>query len=272
MSMRFFLTLLSFATVIYSCRSSKKIQSAITKKDTLITVLVNPGATDSARLVHETIDKIRTNHIDFETFSSKIKVLYRDNKLRNYDFNAFVRIQKDSAIWLSVNAALGIEAFRVLITPDSVKLMDRLAKGIQYRSVEYIREIVQLPVDFYTLQDLIVGNPVYLDSTQVTMYRERESSISLSTMGDFFKHLLSLRKEDYAVLHSKLDDVDPGRSRTADFTYNDYMMINGRLFSTKRIITVAEKTKIDLSLDYKQVEFDKPQTYPFTIPRSYNIE
>lgn len=271
MNSRFFFVLLFFISVFFSCRSSKKIQSAITKKDTLITVLTNPAASDSIKLVHETIDRITANHIDYETFSSKIKVLYRDNKPRNYDFNVFVRMQKDSIIWLSVNAALGIEAFRVLITPDSVKLMDRLAKEIQYRSVEYIREIAQLPVDFYTLQDLIVGNPVYLDSTQVTLYKERENSISLSTMGNFFKHLLSLRKDDYAILHSKLDDVDPGRSRTADFTFNDYLMINGRLFSTKRIITVAEKTKLDLNLDYKQVEFDKQQSYPFTIPRNFSI-
>lgn len=270
--MRFILTIVFFIAVLYSCRSSKKLQSAITKKDTLVTVLINPAATDSARLVHETFEKIRANHIDFETFSSKIKVQYKDNKQRNYDFNAFVRIQKDSIIWLSINAAFGIEAFRVFITPDSVKVMDKLDKNVQYRSVEYIREIVQLPVDFYTLQSLIVGNPVYLDSTQVLMYRERESSVSLSTMGDFFKQLLSIRKDDYAVLHSKLDDVDPGRSRTADFTYNDYITTGGRLFSTSRKITVAEKTRLDVSLEYKQVEFDKPLSYPFNIPRNYSIQ
>ena len=270
--MRFVLSILFFTGVLYGCRSSKKLQSAIAKKDTLITIFVNPEETDSARIVHETFEKVRANHIDFETFSSKIKVQYKDDKQRNYDFNAFVRIQKDSIIWISINAAFGIEAFRVFITPDSVKVMDRLDKNVQYRSVEYIREIVQLPVDFYTLQNLIAGNPVYLDGTQVLMYRERESSVSLSVMGNFFKQLLSVRKGDYAVLHSKLDDVNVGRSRTADFTYNDYIIISGRLFSTSRKITVAEKTKLDVSLEFKQVEFDKPLSYPFNIPRNYSIE
>ncbi|HTN08491.1 DUF4292 domain-containing protein [Agriterribacter sp.] len=270
--MRFILTTLFFIAVLCSCRSSKKLQSAITKKDTVITALNNPAATDSARLVHETFEKIRGNYIQFETFSSKIKVQYKDSKQRNYDFNAFVRIQKDSIIWISINAAFGIEAFRVFITPDSVKVMDKLDKNVQYRSVEYIREIVQLPVDFFTLQNLIVGNPVYLDSTKVLMYKERETSVSLATMGNFFKQLLSLRKDDYAVLHSKLDDVDVGRSRTADFTYNDYITISGRLFSTGRKISVAEKTRLDVSLEYKQVEFDKPLSYPFNIPRNYSIQ
>ena len=270
--MRFIITILFFIAVFCSCRSSKKLQSAITKKDTIVTVVLNPAETDSARLVHETFEKIKANHIDFNTFSSKIKVQYKDNKQRNYDFNAFVRIQKDNIIWISINAAFGIEAFRVFITPDSVKVMDKLDKNVQYRSVEYIREIIQLPVDFFILQDLIVGNPVYLDSTRVLMYKERENSITLSTMDNFFKHLLALRKYDFAILHSKLDDADVVRSRTADFTYNDYVTINGRLFSTSRKITVAEKTRLDVSLEYKQVAFDEPLSYPFNIPRNYSTK
>lgn len=257
------------AILLFSCRSSKKLQSAITKKDTIITLLVNPEETDSARLVHTAFEKIKDNTIDFKTFSSKIKVDYRDSKQRNYDFNAFVRIRKDSVIWISINAALGIEAFRVYITPDSVKVMDRLDKFVQYRSVEYIKEIVQLPVDFYILQNIIVGNPVYLDSTRVMMYKERENSITMSTLGDFFKQLLSIRKEDFVILHSKLDDVDMIRNRTADFTYDNFISIKGKPFSTNRKIAVAEKTRLEVSLDYKQVEFDKELNFPFNIPRNY---
>ncbi len=271
--MRFTISIFSFFVLIsFSCRSSKKLQSAISKKDTLVAVVINPSETDSAKLVHDAFKKIEDNLIDFTTFSSKIKVEYKDNKQRNYDFNAFVRIRKDSIIWISINASLGIEAFRVFITPDSVIIMDKLDKKVQYHSVGYIREIVQLPVDFYTLQNMIIGNPVFLDSTQVIMYKETEDAISMSTMGDFFKHLLALRKDDFAILHSKLDDVDVVRNRTADFTYNDYMIISGRLFSTSRKIAVAEKTRLDVNMEFKQVEFNKALNYPFNIPRNYGTK
>jgi hypothetical protein len=49
---------------------------------------------------------------------------------KNYDVNATMRMYKDSAIWLSANAVLGIEAMRVLITKDSVKLLNKLDKTI----------------------------------------------------------------------------------------------------------------------------------------------
>ncbi len=271
--MRLLISSLSFLIfILFGCRSSKTLQTVITKKDTVVTMLINPTESDSARVVHETFDRINSNYIDFHTFSSKIKVQYKDSRQRNYDFNAFVRIQKDSVIWISINASFGIEAFRVLITPDSVTILDKLDKNVQYRSVKYIRNIIQLPLDFLTLQDLIVGNPVYLDSTRVLLYKEKEQTISLSTMGDFFKQLLALRKEDYAVLHSKLDDVDISRNRTADFTFNDYMAINGRLFSTSRKITIAEKTSLNITLDYKQIDFDTPLSFPFNIPRNYQTK
>src|SRR6185312_3913259 len=195
MSFRFIVCIAFLSSVIYSCRSSKKLQSAMVKKDTIITVLVNPNESDSAKLVHTTFNKLAQNHIDFTTFNSKIKVDYKDSKQRNYDFNAYVRIKKDSVIWISIIAALGIEAFRVYITPDSVKIIDKLDKTVEYKSVSCIKELIKLPVDFSVLQDIIIGNPVFLDSSNVLLYRETENSISLGTADKVFKQLLTLRKE-----------------------------------------------------------------------------
>ncbi len=264
--------ILLLGITMHSCRSSKKLQSAMTKKDTTITLLVNPAESDSAKLVHTAFERIHANHIDFTTFSSKIKVDYKDSKQRNYDFNAFVRIKKDSVIWVSVIAALGIEAFRVAITPDSVKIIDKLDKVVQNQSVHYIRELIKLPIDYYTLQDIIVGNPVFFDSTNVLMYKETEGSVSMSTADSVFKQLLTMRKYDFAILHSKLDDIDAALNRTADFTYNDFGNIEGRLFSSERKIAVAEKTRLEINLNIKQPEFDKPLNFPFNIPKNYKVK
>ncbi|MBS1751771.1 MAG: DUF4292 domain-containing protein [Bacteroidetes bacterium] len=244
----------------------------MSKNDTTITVLVNPAVTDSVKLVNTVLQKIEGNYIRFTTFSSKVKVKYQDNKQRNYDFNAFVRIQSDSVIWVSVIAALGIEAFRVYITPDSVKIIDKLDKTVQYRSVNYIRELIKLPVDFYTVQDIIVGNPVYFDTSNILSYRETENSISLSTSDRFFKQLLTLRKNDFVIMHSKLDDVDLVQNRTADFTYEDYTYAGSRLLSLERKISVSEKTRLEINLNFKQPEFNKPLSFPFNVPRNYKVK
>ena len=59
---------------------------------------------------------------------NKLKHNFEGKDGKKADFNAFVRLRKDSLLWVSINVALGIEAFRLLITPDSVKVLNKLDK------------------------------------------------------------------------------------------------------------------------------------------------
>lgn len=256
-------------SVLSACRSTKKITTVIAKKDSVV-VLVNPADSDSAKHVRATLDSIKGKRIDFATFSSKLKVAYSDDKNRRLDFNAFVRMKKDSVIWVSIIAALNIEAFRVMIMPDSIVVLDKINRTVQRRPFEYLKEITKVPFDFSTLEDLIMGNPVYLDKS-VVAYAEQDERISLSTIGEAFKHYLTVNKTGLNLLFSKLDDVDITRSRTANLAYADYVASGPWMFAGQRNITLSEKTKLDLSLEFKQVEFDKPMTFPFSIPKNYKL-
>ncbi|MBK6633556.1 MAG: DUF4292 domain-containing protein [Chitinophagaceae bacterium] len=87
--------------------------------------------------------------------------------------------------------------------------------------------------------------------------------------GIYFKHLLTLSSANYYLTHSKLDDVDITRSRTADLTYGDYENKSGFNFSTYREISVSEKNKLDIRLNFKQYEFNKELSVSFYIPKNY---
>jgi hypothetical protein len=253
---------------MFACRSTKSIQSAIAKKDTVQIVPVVDNRADSMRFIRQVLDTVKKNNIDFKTFSAKIKVVFQGGDGKKNDFNAFVRMKKDSVLWVSINAAFGIEAFRVLITPDSVKVQNKLDKVIQLRSMSYLQEVARLPLSFNELQNLLVGNPVYLDST-VSSYKKEERTISLISIGTLFKHLLTVSNEDFTLQHSKLDDVDASRARTAYIAYGDYQQKNNVKFSTYRRITVSEKSKLDIEMQFKQFEFNEDLSFPFNIPRNY---
>jgi hypothetical protein len=259
---------LLFAFLAVSCRSTKKIQTAISKKDTTQIVRVDNTKFDSSGFIREVYSNIVKNHINFNTFSGKVKVDYRGGDGKNYDFNAFLRIRKDSIIWVSINAALGIEAFRILITPDSVKVLNKLDKVAQLRSMDYLKEVTQLPFDFYSLQDLLLGNPVYLDSNIVS-FRKDEVSVSLMSMGQVFKHYITVQNDDYLITSSKLDDAEVGRSRTAVLSYSDYEQKDNVHFATKRRISLAEKSRLEVVLEFKQFNFNENLNYPFSIPKNY---
>ncbi len=260
-----------FSTSLFSCRTAKVINKAINTKDTTSSVVIipNQSSSDSIATVSNAMAGLRNHYIDFKTFNAKIKVEYEDNKGKQPDVTAIVRIIKDSAIWMSLSATfLNIEVYRVLITKDSVFLVNKQAKEVQFRSLDYLQEITQIPFDFKTLQDLLVGNPIFLEN-KVVSYKKMENNILISTVGKYFKHLLNLTPNTYLLTHSKLDDVDVNRNRTADITYSDFENKNGIDFPTYREITVSEKNKLDIHLNYKQYEFNKELSVTFNIPKNY---
>jgi|SRR5215203_656600 len=265
---RFFLIALSIV-LFASCRSTKKIQTAISKKDTLAKIAIDGDKADTVRFIKSTLQKIDSNRVAYSTFNGKVNIDYKGGDGKNYNVNANVRMYKDSAIWISANAILGIEAMRVLITNDSVKLLDKLNKTYTARSVDYLQDVTSLPLNLPTLQDLIIGNAVFVDPNVVT-FSSNSNTLTLLSIGQLFKNLLTLDASNASLIHSKLDDINIARNRTADLSYSDYETKKGFLFSTKRRILVTEKTRLDIKLDFKQYELNQGVSFPFSVPKNYD--
>lgn len=259
------------AAIFSSCRSAKKIQAAISPKDTVAAVPAIPTSDpheDSMKLIEEAFGKLLNNKIEFTTFSAKLNVDYQGTDGKKYNVSVFVRMKRDSLIWLSVNGALGIEGMRVLIDKDSVKILNKLEKEYQVRSLAYLQEVAALPLDLHSMQDLLVGNPVFLDSNLLS-YSQEGNLISLLSEGNWFRHRITLHNNDHLVLTSKLDDVDIQRNRTCFLNYADYENRKGVNFSTTRTISITEKSKLDVKLNFKQYDFNETLSFPFSVPKNY---
>lgn len=257
-------------SLLAACRATRPIKSAISKRDTVAASTTGGVKSDSVQMIQTVLHGLDSERIKFQTFTSKVGVDYSGSDGKNYNVNANIRMQKDSAIWISVNALLGIEALRALITRDSVKLIDKLNKTYSAHSIGYLQDVIALPLDLSTMQDLIIGNPVFIDSN-VVGYTQSPGSISLLVIGKLFKNLISISTADNTLQHSKLDDVNAARSRTADLSYSDYEAGKGARFSTKRAISVSEKKKLDIRLDFKQYDFNQPVSFPFSIPKNFEM-
>jgi uncharacterized UPF0146 family protein len=255
--------------IIASCRSTKNIQTAIIKKDTVVVapVIIDHSHEDSIAFIKENYKNLEKNTITFTTFSAKIDVDYADGNDRDYNVTAHMRMYKDSVIWVTITGALGIEGLRAYITKDSVKLYDKQNKIYTVRSMSYLQEVSDMPLDLSSLQDLIIGNPIFLDSN-ITSYNKSGNTISLLNGGQFFKNLLTIGQNGL-IQSSKLDDIDEMRNRTCYLTYDDYENKKGVNFSTRRNISIAEKKKLDIKLNFKQYDFNETLSFPFSIPKNY---
>ena len=263
-----------FLNVIAGCHSTKKLQTAVNKIDT---VLINKNidtnkayaGLDTARIILSALDK---NKIDFKTFSAKAKVQYEDRNGKQPDFNTFIRLQKDSVLWVSISSTfLGIEAFRLYITPDTLIILNKLDKTVEYHPFSYVESIVHIPLDFALLQNILIGNQVYVGDSIVS-YTHTKNYILIGTVGNFFKNLLAVSVANDHLEKIKLDDIDLSKNRTASLLYDSYEKAGDFDFSTYREVNVSEKSKVDITILFKQYEFNKELSFPFTIPRNYKTK
>lgn len=271
--MKYFVIILAAIALMTSCRSSRTIGRAVGKKDTIERVMpvVVPAGVDTQLLIRTTLRQIDSNRINFQTFNAKVGVDYKGTDGKNHGINANIRMYRDSMIWVSANAILGIEAMRVMVTKDSVKLLNKLDKVYSARSISYLQELTSLPLNLYTLQDMIIGNPIFLDSN-IIRYSTAGGVINILSLGEYFKNLVTLNEGDKLIVLSKLDDANPLRSRTAYLSYTGYEDKKGPLFATKRHIVVSEKGRLEIELDFKNYSFNEPVDFPFSIPKNYKRE
>jgi len=261
--------------ILAACTTVKKvtgIQEAINKKDTNQTVMITETPkVDSATIVRGIMSKVRRSKIDFKTFNAKIKIDY-ESANNNDSYTGYLSMVKDSVIYLRVKGSfLGIsaEGLQVKISKDSVILVKKVGeKYVQKRSIDFLQETTEIPFDFYTMQDVLIGNPVFLDSNIVS-YREGNSSLLVFMIGTVFKHLITLSNVDFSILHSKLDDIDIMRNRTCDISLGNYQNMGPYRFAAYRNIVVTEKSKLNIYLDFKEFTLNEPLKYTFEVPKNY---
>ena len=261
---------------LVGCRPRKvvtPIKTAIAKKDTLQTVIIKENPiVDSIAIVKNMMSKVMHHEIDFFTFNAKIKAEY-ESADESQNVTAYLSILKDSVMFIQIKGFLGIIGLQAKITKDSITIVNKVQdKYVQKRAISYLQEVTQIPFTFTTLQNLFIGNPIFVDSNVVSYRNTSDNKLIVLIIGSVFKNLLTIDNESYLITHCKLDDVNINRNRTCDITLTNYMTNNGVSFSTFRSIAVSEKSKLRVNLDFKEYTFNEPLKYIFSIPKNYKIK
>lgn len=213
---------------------------------------------------------IRSNKIDFNTFSGRMKLAFETESKSHNNLTATIRMKKDSIIWVSVSAPIIDEVIRAVITPDSLKLYNRLDKQLILRSMANAEQVLNIPFDFKTLQDILIGNPIYLTDSVYGLVKT-PSVISFSCADARFTSLFNVFADDYSLQQSKVMDADStvANKRSCELTYGDYANVANRKFPTVRRIFIEEKNVTKVALDFTRYDFDVPLSFPFNSPSGY---
>lgn len=267
---KFFLPLVTVLLITsYGCKTREKVR---------ITGELPRLENKSTRTL---IELMKKNEFTFNTMSAKMNVDAEFNG-QNNSFVATIRCRKDSAIWISISPALGIEVARLLVTKDSVKLRNSLKKTYFAGDYNYLEKLLNTDLDYDMVEALLLGN-------SVSFYDEDEKLRSASILGNYILSTIRKRKlkkvlqrnemtKDMAQIiwlepvNYRIDKIsfsDPQTNRSFIALYSDLQKTDSLYLPMKGRFEVHAEKMATISFEYSKVTLNTPQTFPFSIPESY---
>jgi len=215
-------------------------------------------------------NKLEVQEVDFEYFSGKCKISYKDHEL-DIKAKANVRVKKDSAIWISFSA-IGIQGARCMITQDSITIMNLVKKEYYVFYYDSLSKQFNFDVNYDAIQSVAMGNLII----------ERTKDNEVSKDDNFY--LLKQQSGSVAVHNfvnqrtMKIDRVEMlevSSKNSAVVRYYDYGMVQEHAFPFSAIISLFYKAdgktlNTVIEFEYSKAEIEeKPLKFPFNIPKKY---
>ena len=213
------------------------------------------------------IEKIKSSYFDYTFLNAKAKVkVVRSGTDISLTFN--IRAKKDEKIWISANALGGIEVARVLLTKDSVKILDKFSKKYIAQDYAYLSNLLNTKVNFEMMQDLMFGNaPQSFDYTKSEVF-QNPSAVQFVGTALTTSWSVDLRKDDMRL--QRISFLEADTKRSVEVNYGGYKIVDKENFPYL-ISSSASSQKESLSLNLEYVKVEKVNTleFPFNVPKNF---
>lgn len=209
------------------------------------------------------VKKNQQNNLNYQWFSAKMNgnVIVED---KSFGLNANIRIQKDSVIWISASVLLGIEAVRLLITPDSFQLINRLNSTYISSDISTLSKRFGINLSFYELQNKLLGD---LDLQQ----------FKWKTTSDSTNYILASTSNN-SQIEARLNPSFFGVQWSQEQLPKNSMLLNysnftsfeqGFLPKNVSLDIMQQGKKMELKYSYSKIILDQKKKVKFTIPKGY---
>ena len=209
------------------------------------------------------VKKSQQYNLDYNWFSAKMGgTVFLDDKA--IPLNANIRMQKDSVIWISASALLGIEAARILITPDSFQMINRLNSTYISSDISSLKEKFGINLSFEQLQNKLIGN-LDLEQSNWTSTMDSANYI-LSNINNEILTKVKLNPSFLGVEWNQTSYLDNSILLIySNFSYLEQGYLPQKIFLNIR----KDNSEIKLNYSYSKIVLDKKKKTKFTIPSGY---
>ncbi len=259
-----------------------------------------------ARGPEKLVELVRANRVEgVRYYSAKADVEMKDTA-SNTSFKAKVQCVMDSAAWIKAMGPLGIEGGRVLITSDSLKVLDTLHDHYWLGDTAQARKRFGMKPDLALFQDALLGQPFGLDpeekyksdredgqytltSKERRRFRRAAEDLaeddSLADDKDMSERRLerTLRKaskRDAVVFKywiepdsfrvTRVSIVDLAHDQQADVRYSSRTWVNGRFLPTRIDLSLSGTgRKVEATFELERINLDGPLDLVFRVPEKF---
>ena len=185
---------------------------------------------------------------EWTSISSKVKI---NKEGQETTINAQIRIKKDSAIWISVKAPLGIEVFRTMITPDTIYYINRINKGYFIKHISQAEKLLKTNISYKKIQEILFSSP----------------NIRLLTSE---KEKYEINKEIFRVIRMELKETEDKKLSVYYDDYKPFSKLEGMYFPKKVFLEIKSEETFTAEINYTKIDFNKKSSLSFKIPKSYD--
>jgi hypothetical protein len=231
---------------------------------------------------NELIDLMKHSKINSKYIYSKGSVELTFQEEKN-SLRSNIRIQKDSALWISLSKAT-IPVLTTIVSNDSVKFLNKLKKEYFQDNFASINEILNTEIDYELLQDFFLGEPIAFDADEDYIAKIDEDSYLISSEKS--------RKIEKLLKKGKIKDepflyrcwIEPtnykckrvvinlvSQNTELEVNYSQWESVDGFLFPMIASLKLSTpKDTILMNMDYSKFEILEYISMPYNIPSSYN--
>jgi hypothetical protein len=187
--------------------------------------------------------------------------------------NLALRMRRDSIIWVSASL-VGIEGVRAVLTPDSVRVLNRLEKTYFSGGYDYLSKLLNVPVSFAQMQAILLGDYLPAPTGTAPKIADEEAGrqrVSYPLAGVLVERLL--QPGTGRVQQLKVSDPASKRDLTVD--YSDFKPLDDGSalpFANSVFIQAQQPASgaATAAINYNKVNVGRERlAFPFAVPKGY---
>jgi len=227
-------------------------------------------------------NKLKEHELKYEWFSAKFSAEYENNGT-SYSFSGQIRIRKDSLIWMTLTPMLGIEAVRIMITQDSLKMINKLNDTYFVGDYNYLNRYLNTNIDYDILQAFLIGNDLqsYENSKFRATVDKGEYKLSTSERQKLKKFVRNSDENLKIYIQNIWLDAQTFKITFADVKeirrenikleaeYLQFEDVQGQLFPRNVEFNIRAGNNIRVKAGFSKIIIDSPLQFPFKIPSNY---